>query len=102
MTLSARRQRIRCRMGLGCPGSVIWLIAEKRPLFFFGIVGAIVIVIGLIFGAKVLYIANTERGVAVGSALMSVLFVVIGVFSVFTGLILNVVRKEKEGREVDG
>jgi hypothetical protein len=50
----------------------------------------------LIFGANVLYVANTGSGVAVGSALVSVLFIVIGVFSAFTGLILNTIAKGKE------
>jgi len=65
-------------------------------LFFFGVAGAVFTIIGLILGANVLYMANMGRGVAVGSALMSVLFIVIGVFSVFTGLILNAIAKGKE------
>ena len=52
-------------------------------------------IIGLILGANVLYVANAGRGVAIGSALVSVLFIVIGVFSVFTGLILNTTGKRK-------
>jgi hypothetical protein len=85
-------------------GKAITYISEKRPLFFFGIAGAVFTIIGLIEGAWVLYIANAGRGVAVGSALVSVLFIVIGVFSVLTGLILNaltrvllnVIAEEKE------
>lgn len=65
-------------------------------MFFFGVAGAVFTIIGLILGANVLYMANMGRGVAVGSALMSVLFIVIGVFSVFTGLILNAIAKGKE------
>jgi hypothetical protein len=56
-------------------------------------------IIGLIFGANVLYIANLGRGVAVGSALVSVLFIIIGVFSVFMGLILQAIRKGKKGNK---
>jgi len=90
--------------GFGNLGKAITYISEKRPLFFFGIAGAVFAVIGLIEGAWVLYIANAGRGVAVGSALVSVLFIVIGVFSVLTGLILNaltrvivnVITEEKE------
>ena len=88
--------------GFGVLGWLIGTISGKRPLFFFWIVGVILTVVGLILGAKVLYIANTEKRVAVGSALVSVLFVIIGVSSATTGLILNVIGKEKEGREVDG
>ena len=88
--------------GFGVLSWLISTISEKSPLFFFGIVRVILTVVGLILGAKVLYIANTEKRVAVGSALVSVLFVIIGVSSVFTGLILNVTIKEKEGRELNG
>jgi len=84
------------RHGFGNLARLIAWISEKRPLFFFGIAGAILTIIGLIFGANVLRIANAGRGIAVGSALMSVLFIVIGVFSVFTGLILNAIAKGKE------
>ena len=85
--------------GFGVLGWLIRTISEKRPMFFFGIVGISLTVIGLILGAKVLYIANAGKGVGVGSALVSVLFVIIGVFSVFTGLILNVIKKEREGEK---
>ena len=80
---------------LGIGRNIAW-ISEKRPLFFFGIAGAVFTIIGLILGANVLYVANAGGGVAIGSALVSVLFIVIGVFSVFTGLILNEIAKGKE------
>jgi len=41
----------------------------------------------------VLYIALAGKGVAVGSALVAVLFIVIGVFIVLTGLILNAITR---------
>ena len=81
--------------GFGNLGTIIAWLLKKRPLSFFGIVGAVFTIIGLILGANVLYIANAGKGVAVGTALVSVLFIVIGVFSVFTGLILNVMVKGK-------
>ena len=84
------------RHGFGNLGTIIAWISEKRPLFFFGIAGAVFTIIGLILGANVLYNADLRRGVAVGSALVSVLFIVIGVFSVFTGLILNAIGRGKE------
>lgn len=79
--------------GIGVLGWLVSAISERRPLFFFGATGATFTIIGLLVGARVLYIVNAGGGVAMGSALMSVLFVVIGVFSVFTGLILNVIGK---------
>jgi len=83
------------RHGFGNLARLIVWISEKRPLFF-GVAEAVFTIIGLILGANVLYIADMGRGVAVGSALVSILFIVIGVFSVFTGLILNEIAKGKE------
>ncbi|MGB7533851.1 MAG: hypothetical protein WA977_12905 [Halobacteriota archaeon] len=54
--------------GFGNVGTIIAWISEKRPLFFFGIAGAVFTIIGLIFGANVLYVANAGKGMAVGSA----------------------------------
>lgn len=84
------------RHGFGNLARLIVWISEKRPLFFFGIAGVTFTIIGLILGASVLYVANMGRGIAVRSALMLVLFIVIGVFSMFTGLILNAIAKGKE------
>jgi len=74
-------------------GKAITYISEKRPLFFFGISGAVLAIIGLTAGAWVLYIALAGKGVAVGSALVAVLFIVIGAFIVLTGLILNAITR---------
>lgn len=79
--------------GFGNLGKAITYISEKRPLFFFGISGAVLAIIGLTAGAWVLYIALAGKGVAVGSALVAVLFIVIGVFIVLTGLILNAITR---------
>jgi len=90
------------RHGFGVLGWLIRVTSEKRPLLFFGVAGVTFTIIGLIFGANVLRIANAGGGFAVGSALMSVLFIVIGVFSMFTGLILNAIRKGEEKNKRNG
>ena len=46
------------RHGFGVLGWLIRTISESRPLFFFGIAGAVFTIIGLILGANVLYVAN--------------------------------------------
>ena len=84
--------------GFGVLGWLIRVISESRPLLFFGVAGAVFAIIGLILGVNVLYIANMGREIAVGSALVSVLFIIIGVFSMFTGLILNMIQKGKEDK----
>ncbi len=74
---------------------LINMISERKPLFFFGMSGIILMVLGFLVGMRVLNIASAGGGVATGTALISVLFLTIGVFSIFTGIILNVLTKRK-------
>jgi hypothetical protein len=48
--------------------------------------------IGLAIGAMVIRTWTIGGGIAIGTALVSVLLLVIGVFSMFTSLILNTMR----------
>ena len=81
--------------GFGVLGRIIVMISERRPLIFFGLGGAILIVLGLLAGIKVLDIASGGGELAIGTALISVLLLIIGIFSVFTGVILNVLIKRR-------
>jgi len=76
-------------------GRIIAMISERRPLFFFGLGGAILTVLGFLAGIKVLNIAFGGGGVATGTALVSILLLIIGIFSMFTGIILHVLTKRK-------
>lgn len=76
--------------GLGVLTRIIAMISEWRPLFFFGIGGGILSIIGLIAGVRVLQLLSTSSTLPVGTALISVLFLTIGILSIFTGIILHV------------
>ena len=76
-------------------GRIIAMISERRPLFFFGLGGAILSVLGLLAGIRVLNIAFGGGKIATGTALLSILLLIIGAFSIFTGIILNVLTKRK-------
>ena len=79
--------------GLEVLGRIIAMISERRPLFFFGLGGTILTVLGLITGFRVLGIVWSGGGVATGTALIAILLLIIGIFSIFTGIILNVLVK---------
>jgi len=81
--------------GFGVLGRIIVMISERRPLIFFGLGGVILIVLGLLAGIKVLDIASGGGELAIGTALISILLLIIGIFSVFTGVILNVLIKRR-------
>ena len=74
---------------------IIAMISERRPLFFFGLGGGILIILGIIEGGRVLQILSASGVLPVGTALLSVLLSIIGAFSLFTGIILHVLARRR-------
>ena len=83
------------RHGFGVLGRILSLISERRPLFFFGLGGGILVILGIITGARVLHILSVDGTMPVGTALVSVLLLTIGMFSIFTGIILHTFVRRK-------
>ncbi len=79
--------------GLGVLTRILAMISERKPLFFFGFSGAILIILGLIAGVRVLHLFSNNGVLPVGTTMLAVLFLVIGAFSIFTGLILHVLSR---------
>ena len=87
------------RHGFGVLNRIMVMISERRPLLFFGFFGGIFLVFGLIAGATVLQeFYFSSHSLATGTALISILFITVGLLSVFTGLILNVLIKRISDR----
>jgi glycosyltransferase involved in cell wall biosynthesis len=83
------------RHGVDVLSRIIVMISERRPLFVFGLAGGTLLVIGLIFGFRVISIAATTGRLAMGSAVLTALFVIAGILSIFTGIILNALSRRK-------
>jgi glycosyltransferase involved in cell wall biosynthesis len=81
--------------GVGVLNRIVVMISQRRPLFFFGLAGGILLAAGLIIGFKVLNIATTTGAVAIGSAVLTALFIIAGILSIFTGIILNALGRRK-------
>ncbi len=81
------------RHGLSVLNALMSMISERRPLFFFGLIGSILTVVGLLAGVRVLYMFSDTGIIPIGTALISVLSISIGIFSMFTGLVLHVFIK---------
>lgn len=71
---------------------ILSLIERRRPLLFFGLPGAILILAGLAGGLWVVDIYSRFQTLAVGYALIVVMLVLLGIFCVFTGIILHSVQ----------
>jgi hypothetical protein len=77
------------RHGVGVLNRIVVMISQKRPLFFFGLLGSTLLAIGLVIGIRVLRVAMTSGELAAGSAILTVMFAVAGILAIFTGVILN-------------
>lgn len=74
--------------GLSVITSIVRYISQQRPLTFFGIPGVLSLLTGIYIGASVIYKFNMTRAVPIGSALLTAIFILAGLFSLFTGIIL--------------
>ena len=83
------------RHGIDVLSRIMVMISQRRPLFFFGMAGGILLVVGLIIGFRVLHIADTTSELAIGSAVLTALFIIAGILSIFTGIILNALSSRK-------
>ena len=76
--------------GLGNLNRIMVMISERRPLFFFGLVGAIFIGLGIITGLGVVLGYYSSNILAMGSALVTMLLITVGILCLVTGIILSV------------
>jgi len=83
------------RHGIDVLSQIIVMISQRRPLFFFGLAGGILLVVGLIIGIRVLNIAATTGKHAIGHTILTTLFIIAGMSSIFTGIILNALNRRK-------
>lgn len=79
------------RHGLGVLHRVIVMISERRPLLFFGLCGSVLITLGIIAGIIVVQVLYDREVLQVGTALISMLLVTVGILSIFIGIILDVI-----------
>jgi glycosyltransferase involved in cell wall biosynthesis len=83
------------RHGIEVLSRIIVMISQRRPLFFFGLAGGILLVAGLITGFRVLHILTTTREYAIGHTILTTLLIIAGILSIFTGIILNALSRRK-------
>ncbi len=82
--------------GFGVLGRIMAMISEKRPLFFFGISGVVFIIVGILAAIRAFSIVMGGGGAVSGYTLIAILLFFIGVLSIFTGIILNVLIKRRD------
>lgn len=79
--------------GVGVLNRVLVMISERRPLLFFGLAGSIAIILGIVASVIVLRALFTINELAVGTAMVAMLLITVGMLCIFAGVILNVLVK---------
>jgi glycosyltransferase involved in cell wall biosynthesis len=83
------------RHGIDVLSQIIVMISQRRPLFFFGLAGGILLVVGLIIGIRVINVAAATGELAIGSTVLTTMFIIAGILTIFTGIILNALGRRK-------
>jgi glycosyltransferase involved in cell wall biosynthesis len=79
--------------GLGNVNRIMVLISERKPVLYFGVLGGLLILLGVIAGVMVYVIQSTAGVLPTGTALLSMLLITVGTLLVSTGIILEVLVK---------
>ena len=79
--------------GTSVLGRIIVLVSEKRPLFFFGVFGAALVLIASALAVIVLQTYLTAGVLATGYTFIVVLFGIVGILSMFMGITLNALKR---------
>ena len=75
--------------GFSVLNSIIQKIEQKHPLAYFGIPGLFIFVLGIFLGFHTLYGYKVLGDFWIGKAMLTMVFMLFGSFSLFTGIILN-------------
>ena len=79
--------------GLGVISTIIRLVVEESPLIYLGIPGAVLLLIGVLFGLWTLEIYARVHYVVTNIALASIAFGLAGAFAIFTSITLYAILR---------
>lgn len=84
------------RHGMEVMTQIMVMISERRPLFFFGMLGIIVTFIGIGFGVRTVNIFTSSGGVIpIGTVMLAAIFIIVGIFLGLTGIILYALSRRR-------
>jgi len=84
--------------GFGVLNRIMVMISEKRPMLFFGMMGVVLIALGVFAGVIVVLKFAGSGVIATGTSLATIMLITIGMLSISTGIILNVLEKRIKER----
>lgn len=78
--------------GVQVLNGILQMVAQNRPLFFFGVTGTLILAIGIGLALIVVDRYRIYTQLALGTAIVSMTLSIVGVLTIFTGLILHTIR----------
>jgi glycosyltransferase involved in cell wall biosynthesis len=78
--------------GMQILSNITRLVAQHRPLLFFGVQGFLLLLAGAFMSVVTIDIFSNTHTLAVGYALIAVLLLVLGIMTLFVGIILHSIR----------
>ena len=84
--------------GFGVLTRILAWISERRPLFFFGLVGMAFVIVGLGFGIRVIALFTDTRVLPTGNTLVTGLLIGLGLMFIFTGFVLSALQPGTQNR----
>jgi glycosyltransferase involved in cell wall biosynthesis len=71
--------------------TLLKIVEERRPLLVFGSIGLGLIIVGIAMGLWVVDIYSNSGQFAIGTSLIGVMLLIIGILSIFTGIMLHAI-----------
>lgn len=78
--------------GLVVLNGIIRLVSQGRPLFFFGVPGTVLMLLGTLLSLRIVFVYQETKILALGYAMIVLLMMTIGILAIFTGIILHSIR----------
>lgn len=79
--------------GITVLANIVWIVAEQRPMLFITLPGLVLMVLGVLFGVYALPSLNQTNVFLAPYALLANIFLIIGAFAVFIGLLLKLLPR---------
>ena len=86
------------RDGASILAVIIRLLRDYNPIFLFGFLGVLFLVIGLYFGLQSIITFNEKRYLMIGHTLLTMLFILVGIQTLYFGLLSDLIIRKINGR----